>query len=50
MKIFLITCGAFVLGYVASELQASFGKVNVPIMNNLLWATAFALIAAGLCL
>lgn len=52
MKMFLITSGAFLLGFVVAESQAAFsgGQTRVPVFNNLCWAIAFALIAAGLCL
>ena len=51
MKIFLITFGGSLLGFVAADLQVAFGRINrLSLGNNFVWATAFALIAAGLCL
>lgn len=52
MKMFLITSGAAWLGFMVAELQAVFsgGKARVPVFNNICWAVAFALIAAGLCM
>ena len=46
---FIIT-GAAMIGFQLPEAFAAFGKVRVATIMNIWWATACALIAAGLVL
>lgn len=43
----LIVLGVFILGHLAPEILAAFGKVHVPQRMNFASALGFALIAAG---
>lgn len=50
MKFTLIILGAAMIGFQIPEAFAAFGKIRVPMIMNIWWGAAFAMVAAGIVL